>query len=173
MKILDFSDNKIIISPEVLSISPFKEIWEEDKSLNKKTATDKIRYVWFFSDYNSPYFKFPEEDRKKLILEDVLNDKKFKVDKDLVISIDKYKQLTYSPAVGMVETALVLVGNLNKYLKEVDFSEVPDPKKITEIFANMPKIVASLNEAKRLAEAEVTASIKVRGNASLGMYEDN
>jgi len=172
MKILDFIDNKVTISPEILSISPFKEIWVNDKSKEKELAIKQLKYIWFFSDYNSPYFKFPEEDRKKLILEDVLKDKSFKVDKDLVASIDKYKSLTYSPAIEAVESAFSLISKLNKYFKEIDFTEVSDPKKITDMFANMPKIIASLNEARKHAESENSAKIKVRGNASTGIFED-
>ena len=42
--IFDVVDNKVIIKPEALLISPFKEIWEnKDKTL----ANNQIKYIWF------------------------------------------------------------------------------------------------------------------------------
>lgn len=170
MKILDFNDGKVIISPEILSISPFKELWDKDKSKDKELATKQLKYIWFYSDYNSPYFKYSEEERHTLILKDVLNDNKFNT-KEIKKELEKYRELTISPAVDAVDAAFSFIRNLQNYLKRIDLTQV-DAKKVSDIFINMPKIINSLQEAKKAAEIDSTAKIKVRGNASVGLFED-
>ena len=54
MRIIDLIDSKIVISPEALCISPFSELWQSDKSKDKTLATNQIKYIWFYSDFNSP-----------------------------------------------------------------------------------------------------------------------
>lgn len=171
MKIIDILDNKIIISPEALCISPFSELWQNDKSKDKTKATSQIKYIWFYSDFNSPYFQHPEEDRHNLLLKDVIKDKDFKVDKDIKAGIIKYKQLCNSPAIEAIESAFILIGKINKYFKEVDLLQA-DPKKVMDMFNNMPKAIESLNQAKKTAMAEEVKGVKVRGNVDLGMYEE-
>lgn len=170
-KILDLKDGKIVISPECLAITPFKELWESDISKTKSLATNKIKYVWFYSDYSSPYFQQPEEVRQKMIILDVIRDKDFKVTKDIKDCIAKYKELSSTPAIRMVESANILAGKMESYFKDVDLAAV-DVKKVTDIFINMPKIVSSLKEAEKKCMEEVNNGVKVRGNASIGMFED-
>ena len=74
MKILDLVNGQVVITPEALCISPFSELWQEDKSKTKANATNQIKYIWFFSDFNSPYYQQSESDRHSLILADVIKD---------------------------------------------------------------------------------------------------
>ena len=94
MRIIDLIEGNIVISPEALCISPFSELWQKDKSKGKALATRQIKYIWFYSDFNSPYFQDPESDRHNLILMDVIKDKDFEVTEEVKEGIKKYKQLT-------------------------------------------------------------------------------
>jgi len=171
MRIIDLVDEKLVISPEALCISPFSEIWANDKSKAKTVATDQIKYIWFFSDYNSPYYKHPEKDRHDILVNDVIKDKNFKITKEIKEGIQKYKELTTSPAVEAVEAAFAFMRKIQDYFKTVNLAEVNNPKAVTDIFANMPKMVSALNEAKKNAYAEETSGVKVRGQATLGLFE--
>ena len=171
-KILDIIDGKLILTPECLCISPFSEIWSKDKSKDKVQANNKIKYVWFFSDFNSPYYQHPESDRERMIISDVLKDKNFKVDKGLKEAIKKYKELNSSPAIEAVDAAYSFMRKIQQFFKDVDLSEVNNPKAITDIFSNMPKMVEALNQTKKAATEEQTSGTKVRGQATLGMFED-
>ena len=143
MKILSFKDNKVIISPEIVSISPFKEIWDKDKSKEKGKATAKLKYLWFYIDYESPYFKYPEKEKHEKITKDVLKDTEFKVDKELEEAIEKYKEIHYTPAIETVDAAMAFVKQIQKWFKTVDLDEVRNAKQVTDIFKDMPKIIAS------------------------------
>ena len=171
MKIIDLVDGNIVITPEALCISPFSELWQKDKSKGKALAINQIKYIWFYSDFNSPYFQHPESDRHNLVLMDVIRDKSFELTKEVKEGIDKYKQLTDSPAIKAVESAFIFINKIQDYFKTVDLHEV-DATKVSALFSNMPKIVAALNEAKKAAYAEETSSTKIRGGATLGQFEN-
>lgn len=170
MKIVDLIDGQIQITPEALSISPFSELWQKDTSKTKINATNQIKYIWFYCDFNSPYYQHPESDRHNLILMDVIKNKDFKVTPEIKEGLKKYKELHNTPAMKMLDAAHALVEKMEKYFKDVNLEEV-DVKKVTDVFINMPKIIASLNEAKKNAQAEQTKGVKTRGDAELGMFE--
>lgn len=170
-RIIDLKDGIVVVSPECLLIDPFKTIWGSDKSKTKEGAMKIIKYIWFYTDFNSPYFQYTEENRSKAIITDVIKDKDFKVDKQIKEAIVKYKEINSSPAIEAVESAYALMNKINIYFKNVNLEEV-DAKKVTDIMINMPKIVASLNEAKRTAESEETTVQRVRGGATVGLFEN-
>lgn len=172
MRIIDLIDGKIVISPEALCISPFSELWQEDKSKTKALAINQIKYIWFFADFNSPYYQQSESDRHNLILIDIIKDKDFKVTDKVKEGIKKYTALTTSPAVEAVDAAYAFMRNIQEFFKTVKLTEVSNPKTVTDIFANMPKMVESLNQARKSAVAEQSSGVKVRGNADVGMFED-
>ena len=171
MRILDIVEGKVVLTPECLCISPFSEIWSQDKTKDKTQANQQIKYVWFFSDFNSPYYKYPDDHRKDAIINDIIKDPKFVVTKDIKEAVLKYKELHTSPAIAAVDAAFAFMNKIQEYFKTVSLDEV-DAKKITDVFINMPKIVASLNEAKKTAYAEEASSTKVRGGAKVGMFEN-
>lgn len=173
MKILDMVDGRVIISPEILCISPFSEMWDKDKSKDKVHANSQIKYIWFFADFNSPYFQHPEEIRSKAILEDIIKIKDFKVTKEIKEGIEKYRALNMTPAIEAVENAAIFLRKVQEYFKTVDLGEVNNPKSVTDIFASYPKMVASYNEAVKNAYAEQSTGVKVRGGAKTSLLEDN
>jgi len=171
MRILNMIEGKVVLTPECLCISPFSEIWSKDKTKDKIQAHQQIKYVWFFSDFNSPYYKYPEDARKESIINDIIRDKNFKVTSEIKEAIEVYKRLNTSPAIAAVDAAFTFMNKIQEYFKTVSLDDV-DAKKITDVFINMPKIVASLNEAKKAAHAEEASTTKVRGNAVIGMFEN-
>lgn len=171
MKIIDLIDSKIVISPEALCISPFSDIWLNDKTKDKTLATNQIKYIWFYSDFNSPYYVHPELDRHNMILSDIIKDKKFEITDIIKKGIDKYKELNNSPALQAVDAGYVLMDKIHTYFKDIDLSTV-DAKKVMDMFINMPKAITALNEARRNVYSEQTSGVRVRGNADVGMFED-
>ena len=54
-KLFDLVEDKVEIKPESLLIYPFSEIWKRDKSKDKSKAFKEITYIWFYSDFDSPF----------------------------------------------------------------------------------------------------------------------
>ena len=171
MKLIDLIDGKIVISPEVLCILPFSEIWSKDKSKDKVQATNQIKYIWFYTDFNSPYYQHPEHDRHILLLKDVIKDEKFKVDNDVKQAVEKYKQLHITPSMRLLDAANSAIYKMEKYFKNVNF-ENDDPDMVQKMIINMPKLVNSINDATKLCREQASSGVKVRGNVDVGLFED-
>jgi hypothetical protein len=171
MKVFDLIDNKVIIKPESLLIIPFSEIWKGDKSKLKEKANKDITFIWFFCDFDSPYFSYDEEERANLIKEQVLEDSKYKVTELVQKGINRYKELNLSPSMRMLDSAYSAIFKMDSYFKNIDFDE-DDIDKVTRAITNMPKMIQAINEAKELCKKEQSTSERVRGGASLNMFED-
>lgn len=178
-KIFTLQDLKVVIEPHALLIKPFSDIWKADKSKDKSTAYNKIQYIWFYTDYDSPYFQLPESEREIKIKEQVLQDKDYKITEDIKEGIKAYNKMYTTPAMEMLETAVEVVNKMKNYFKSVDFTEkdnngklVYDAKEIVDTVAKLPKLTESLNQAKELCKKEQSVADRVRGNASVGMFED-
>ena len=178
-KILDLKDNKIIISSEALGISFFKELWDNDKSKDKVIALDNFKYLYYFADFDSPYFKYLEEDRHNQIIKYCISNKEFKVTNELNLAIKEYKKLNITPSMEMLEAATSTIHKMKDYFKTVDFTKLNDDgdekyniEKIQNAIIKMPKLMEALNQAKEICLKEQTSSTKVRGNAVVGKYED-
>lgn len=171
MRIIDLVDDKIIIKPEALCISPFSDIWASDKSKDKRLATQKIKYIWFFVDYDSPYKKnIPLDKRGPMIIRDIIKDKDFKADQDIVTAIAKYEELYTTPEMRLIDGANTMVNRMDSFFRtaEVDGENI---KKASDTIIAMPKLVQALKDARKAAEAEKESGTKVRGNAELGLFE--
>jgi hypothetical protein len=169
-KIFDLVDNKVIIKPESLKIDPFSEIWEKDRSKNKEKATKDITYIWFYSDFDSPYFEYESSERTALIIDQVLQDKEYKPSPLVLKAIERYQELNTSPSMRLLESAYSAIFKMQDYFNNVDFSE-DDVDKVSKSIINMPKMIQAINEAKILCKKDQTTNERVRGNASLNMFE--
>jgi hypothetical protein len=171
MKVFDLIDNKVIIKPESLLIIPFSEIWKGDKSKHKEKANKDITFIWFFCDFDSPYFNYEENERAILIKEQVLEDSKYQITEIVQKGIDRYKELNLSPSMRMLDSAYSAIFKMDSYFKGIDF-ENDDIDKVTRAITNMPKMIQAINEAKELCKKEQSVSERVRGGASLNVFED-
>ncbi len=176
-KILDFKDNKVVITPEALSLIFFKKLWDNDKSKTKDKATKDIQYVFFYTDFNSPYYIYPENQREDYIKEYVVGSD-YKVSKDVEEAIIAYKELNTTPAMKQLEAAFSALNKSEQYLKSVDYTLMDsngrflyDPEKVQKMIIAMPKLMEALNQAKDICMKELSTETKVRGGASISLFE--
>lgn len=172
-KIFDLKDNQVIVKPESLLIYPFSSIWKRDKSKTKEVAYKEIKYIWFFSDFDSPYFEYEDSEKALLIKEQVLEDTKYKPDSLILEAIEAYKKLNLTPSMRMLDAINSAIFKMDAYFKDVDFSmDGTEIDKVQKAVMNMPKMMQSVNESKEICKKEQASSERVRGNAELNMFED-
>lgn len=171
MRVIELQDNIIKISPEALGLAFFKVLWSRDKSKNKEQAYKDISYVYYFSDFNSPFYIHPPDQREGLIKQYVFNDLKFKVDKEIEEAIKAYEELNKTPSMRMLEATIIAIHKMEAYLRKVNYDEV-DIDKIAKFIERLPMLQNSVNTAIEICKKEVVGNTKVRGNASVGMFED-
>ncbi len=171
MRVIELQDNIIKISPEALGLAFFKVLWSRDKSKNKEQAHKDISYVYYFSDFNSPFYIHPPDQREGLIKEFALDDKAFKVDKDIEAAIVAYETLNKTPSMRMLEATIIAINKMDTYLRKVDY-DTDDIDKVAKFIERLPMLMNSVNTAMEICKKETVGNTKVRGNATVGMFED-
>lgn len=174
MKILDIDQNKkIIISPEALGLAFFKVLWSRDKTKEKENAYKDIQYVYYFSDFNSPFFNNPPDQRDGLIKKYIFGDDDYKADDEVLLAIKSYEEITKTPAMEMLDAVTIVIDKMKDYFKAVDLSSGENEiNKVQAAVINMPKMIAAVNEAKEACRKESLGSTKIRGGATKGLFED-
>lgn len=170
-RIFDVVDNKVVLKPEALLIPPYKEIWENDKSKDKIEAYKIIKIIWFFCSPDSPYYQnTSEEERLQIIINDVINDKKYKPSKEILEGIEKYKSLYSTPELRLLDAVEIAIFKMDKFFRGIQ-SDEDNIKKVSDSIVAMPKLMQSLKDARRIAESSDASTTKVRGAKELGLYE--
>jgi hypothetical protein len=169
-KIIDLIDGNITIAPECLVIEPFMGIWKADKSKEKVKAMNIIKYVWFFTDFNSPYFQQAETERDRLIREYIIKDKDFKVDKTVQEAMRVYEDINTTPSMRLFKAVQESIVKMETFFKTTDYNE-ENVAKIQKAILDMPKMQESVQKALENCRKEQSSSVRVRGGASLGMFE--
>tara|TARA_R110002072_G_scaffold129718_1_gene268312 strand:- start:447 stop:944 length:498 start_codon:yes stop_codon:yes gene_type:complete len=160
--LLTITKNKVIPSAYALAIPEFKQL---------KPA--ELAFVYFFTDHESPYFPYDEEERIDKLQEDL------KVKDSLKIkgAIDKYKELSETSAVKLLKAARSSVSKLEKYFQTVDLTMLDDhgkpiyhAKDLVSNLANMGKVVASLDELEDLVQKQKQKENPNRGGVVTNKY---
>ena len=127
--LFEIVDNYVVPKPEILLISPFKDIWEEDKTPNKNIATRKFSYIEFMTSHlrSNPYRQYPDEIKRDKIIEEVFNEdpKKFVEDKNMLLGISylEEKQLKACTAMRLYIASKASIENLESFLLTVDLNQ--------------------------------------------------
>lgn len=171
MKILELNNDRVTISAEALGLTFFKTIWSRDKSKNKEKAYNEIAYVFYYCDFNSPFFIYPPDERHKQIVEFVIGDKNFKVDKEVQEAIEGYTTLNTTPSMRMLQAVQIAIDKMENYFKTVDYEE-DDIETVGKMIEKLPKMMESVNQATEICKKEISTGTRVRGNASVGLFED-
>ena len=179
MKLFKYDAYKITISEEAFALSPFKKIWNRDRSTNKNRAISELGFIYFMADTRSDYQMYiDEEERAKQIKEGEGLPSDWEPDNLVLEAMEFYK--TFKPASALLlEDTRVAVDKLRTLLREIDLGAVDDKGKpiytlntITATIKQIPSLVKDLNEAEAAIAKEIAQSNKVRGAQEKAMYED-
>lgn len=161
-----------IVHPQFKSLGIFKNMYESDPSNKRWDSSKKMWAIAFLVD-NSKFNKFknfPEEDRKKLIEEGIMGDKKFKWG-----SLQKYIELYEDSELSTLRRSLrilnIKVEDRNNFLSTITYT-VENAKEIDSIIANTDKIFdLILKLEKQIEKEESEQSGAVRGGRQESLSE--
>jgi len=178
--LFDLKNRQVTFSPAALMIPEFKALWDRDESKDKYTALREISYVYFFTDFKSPYVAaLSPEILERTIAKDYLKDESYTPDAEVIAAIDKYRELQITPSMLLLKAAIKTVHNLTDYLENVDLQErdkndkpIYKPNDITGALSKIGNIVESLQKVKENVEREIMHSAQLRGQRQKGNRED-
>lgn len=176
-------ENKAVFpNDETLLISPYKEIWERDKSKEKRMAMKEFAYIEFMCSMRktNPYKGYEESLRTIKIKEDVIQDKKWKPDSLVTKGVSKLKEFqtgasnTYSFFMSVKKA----VSNLKDFFDNVDLGErnmktgnpIYKPAEITRALADADKLLNNFSNLERKVEEELFEESKTKGGKEISPF---
>lgn len=154
-------------NPETLLITPFKEIWERDKSEKKEEAISEFAYIEFMTSMmkSNPYREYPEKKKKEVVTKDIMGDTDWQPDnlvKAAMRKIEEWQEegsLSYKYWVSNKRAAEKMIN----FFSTFDMNErnaktlnpVFKPKDITTAIGDAEKVLKTLDTLKTKVDEEL------------------
>jgi hypothetical protein len=171
MKLIKINNNNVELAEGTLLVPEFKEIWESNKP---EKAINIFKYIYLYSDFNSPYKNYSEEDRKLILTKDL------KVEYNEVVekAISKYKDMNNTFSMRFLDAAINAANKTLQYFEQVDYEKVDvkgNPiykiKEVTDALKNCMGVITTLESLKTKVEAEQVGNNKIRGGGNISDFE--
>lgn len=180
-------------TPEVLLLSPFREIWERDFSDRKENAIKDFSYIEFTTSpkKTNPFAGYSEKERgfevRRAIgyyyndIVDTNNPIDFEPDILVKDGILKYKEFltNASPSLRLLLGAKEAMRKLEEFFNTVDLNEKSEkgallykPRDITNALQDVEKISISISNLQKKVEQELLESSRNKANRETGDYEE-
>lgn len=167
---------------ETLLISPFKEIWERDKSKDKYKAIREFTFIELMSSKkkSNPYAGYSDSIRYQK-LKEYLFDEEWEMDELIekgLIAINKFQQEA-SPTYQYYIDSLKAAEKTRKFLRNINLNEKNErtgnplykPKDVTSAITDTEKIIQTLSLLKEKVEQELFDTTKTKGNKQINPLE--
>ncbi len=179
MKLLKFEGYKVVVEPELLTLKPFKALWNRDRTKDKEKVMLELAYIYFLCDPRSDYqYITDEEQRKQAIIEGEGLPAKWEPDKVLIAAIQFYNSFKPTSAL-LLEDTRVAVDKLRQLLRDIDLQEKDDKGKpiytlntITATIKQVPSLIKDLDEAEKALSKELATNSRMRGGQDKTVFED-
>ena len=185
MNLFVIKNNNPFPSPEALLIPEFKVLWDRDKTTGrlKTYAVEDMAYVYYMTDYQSPYRAYPVDDRKKEVRKDHIRSRtRWKEDQPIIDAMEKYDKLQETPNMRFLKAVEQTLEGLTSYFENLNFDPqkedangkkvpVSDAKKAMDAVAQAGKLLSSVQELREKVRSEQNVGSSIRGGGQAGDYE--
>ena len=183
MNLFELKNYNLQIQPEAYALTPFKKIWERDKSKDKKRAIAELSYIYFLVDWASDFSNILDKDERKIeVIKACVPIKDWKPDK-LVQDAEKfYNERQQTIKLNLLQDARMGINKLSHYLRDINFGKVEinkktggvkpkhDAKKYADTIKQIPSIVEALDSLEEAVRKEKEVQKGLRGGREKGMY---
>lgn len=183
MSLLFTVENKAVIPyPETLLISPFKEIWERDKTKDKRYATEEFTYIEFSTSQkeSNPYKGYGEVKKEAKLLEDIITKKDWKADKLVKEGMKKVVEFQKEASVNytLLMSCRKAVEELKNFFETVDLTEVNErtgspkykPKEITSALNDVNNLTTNLDSLEKKVGQDLYEVSKTKGQKIISPF---
>jgi len=167
---------------ETLLISPYKEIWERDRSEYKDVATEELSYIEFMASVkkSNPYSGYGEAVKEAKIIQDVITQENWKPDELVIKGIEKLQEMQKeaSPTYNYYMSAKTAAEKMQHFFNTFDMgdinmktgSPVYKPRDITSALNDTSKVLQNLNDLKTKVDNEVFEATKNKGQVIVSPF---
>lgn len=176
-------ENKIAKpNDETLLISPFKEIWERDISIDKEVALKELTFIEFMSSKKktNPYGGYDDEARFEQLRKDIF-DETWEMDALVekgLIKINEF-QIEASATFQYYLSALTAAEKMRSFFGTFNINErnertgnpVYKPSDITRALKDTSGVLTDLSKMKEQVEQDLFEKTKTRGDKVINPFE--
>jgi hypothetical protein len=170
----DLIDNVVSISPAMLNVPEFKALWKRDRNRNKKVAHAELSYIYYITDFKSPYRTYPKVQRKSKVINEYCHKaagEDWEPDDKVEIALRKYEELQVTPSLRYLDSVEGIIHKITKFLDETTVDE-DTLKTIVDSIDKANKIALGLPKLKDAVEKEISENSKIRGGGETSLFED-
>lgn len=185
--VYDNDEGKIMIEDTSLLLTKEFETLLSEKRNKIKGKIDKtksrafreFKYIYLFFDWQSPYFKIPEQERHEEALKDAELTKEEFDDEDFRAACRKYNYIQNSSIeMKLLKAAMSAIDKQIYYLENIDLQERDENGKpifkskdlITEIKGS-ENLITTLRSLEQQVKTGIEDSKTLRGNVEAGMFD--
>lgn len=171
-------------NPETLLVSPFKEIWERDKSKNKENAIQEFAYIEFMTSMlkSNPYREYPEAKKDEIIRKDLITQIDWNPDELIekgiqrIIDLQTEGSITYSYWMSNKAAIEKMISFFNNFdIDERNFktgNPIYKPNDIINSVAGAEKTLTTLNTLKSKVDEEIYEKNKNKSDKIISPFAE-
>ena len=178
---------KVVVDTELKLIPEFKALITRDRTKDKKEALKEFSYIYFIHDHKSPYYIYPEDERRLRVSTDTGLGPDYKPDDKVKAAIRKYLELSKTPtlkSLTSIREGLLTSSRLIDTLRERIDSALADPDledidpvtrsvtRMLEISEKLPKAIENITTLEEKVRKEESNDTRIKGGGKKGLFED-
>jgi hypothetical protein len=178
---------KVVVDTELKLIPEFKALLTRDRTKDKKEALKEFSYIYFIHDHKSPYYIYPEDERRLRVATDTGLGKDYKPDDKVQAAVAKYLELSKTPtlkSLTSIREGLLTSSRLIDSLRERIDAALADPDledidpvvrsvtRMLEIAEKLPKAIENISTLEEKVRKEESNDTRIKGGGKKGLFED-
>lgn len=173
MELLEIEGMVGIPSPHITQIKPFDQIIERDNSEGKRQAAKELAYIHFMVHWESPYMSYPKDSRAPHVIKDIFGeDSDWRPDEVVVEGLNKYKDLTESEHVRLLNAARAAAQSLITHFENGNISKPKDAKDMIANLSNVGDVVEGIDKLKERIQKHESEKNSNRAGAETNKYSE-
>ena len=193
MRLFREENFQVIVDPELRTIPQFKRIITRDRDRKKRAAFKELAYIYFVYDYKSPYFIYPEAERRIRVRKDLELEPGWMEDKEIKEAVAAYISFLDTPAIksliaireGLLSSAKVIDAlrmRIDETLADATDQDAEDPvdigsvvKSVTqliELSEKLPKAIDTISDLEEKVKKEQSNESRIKGGGTKGIFEE-
>lgn len=171
MKLFKYEGYEVKVAPEALTLTPFKKIWNRDKSKSKEQAMQELAFLYFYCDPRSDYqYIVDDTDRLEEVRKGLGFPEKWKPDTQLKAAVDFYNSFDSSAGI-LIKAAARAVQKIQETLDGITPDDTKTLKDYMLAVKLVPEVAAMIQEAEQKINEE-TEYGEARGAVEKAMFDD-
>lgn len=187
MRLFKEENFKVVVDVELKLIPEFKALINRDRTSDKKQALKELSYIYFVYDHKSPYFIYPDEERRTRVSADTGLGQDYSPDKKVEDAIVRYLDLGKTPTIQSltsIREGLLTSSRLIDSLRERIDTALTDPNledidpvvravtRMLEISEKLPKAIENISALEEKIRKDESSDTRIKGGGKKGMFED-